>query len=434
MKKVGLTLAFCVPLLLVMMQGVLAQQAATGNGKLVAIQVAGSKRFPEAAIAAASGLQAGQHITREELQAAADRLGALGWFQNVRYRFSSMAENVTLTLELEDATTVPISFDNFPWFTNDELMQALKAALPLFDGTAPREGLVLAEMAEALRRLLLTRDVASPVDAELISQVGSDDMMMQFRASGASLKISAVEFTDPLAAGDKVVLASAQNLIGKPFSRFALELFAFEHVRPLYLERGHLRVKFPPALARFTGDPRKPLADNVLAIVRIEPGVVYRWGGIKWSGNKALLAEALDSVVAIPAGLSTNGMRVIEAWEKVRAEYGHRGYIEAKVTPTAQYDDAAQRITYRVQVEEGEQYRMGDLVVTGLSVRAERILRAAWPIEPGAIFNRALLDRFMVDADKKVMFGDYVVHYEKVGHMLRTNGGTRTVDVLMDFQ
>lgn len=410
------------------------QQPAAGSGKLAAIKVIGSKRFSEAAIASVSGLQPGQQVTREDLQAAADRLGALGWFENVRYRFTSMADSVTLTVELQDAPAVPVSFDNFPWFTDEEMAQALKAAVVLFDRTSPRVGTVPQAMAAALERLLATRDVKSKVEAELVGQVGSDEMMMRFRATEANLKISAVEFGNALAAGDRVVAANAPNLIGKPFSRFALELFAFEHVRPLYLERGHLRVNFPPAQARFTGDPRKPLENSVLAIVPIEPGMVYRWGGITWSGSQALSAEVLDSFVAVPVGLPANGMRVAESWEKVRAEYGRRGYVEAKLAPAAQYDDAPQRVSYRVQVEEGLQYRMGDLVITGLSVLAERKLRAAWPIEPGAIFDRMVLDRFLVDCESKKVFGDYVVHYDEVGHMLRTNGGTRTVDVLIDFK
>lgn len=410
------------------------QPPSSGAGKLVKIDIAGSKRFPEPSIVAVSGLQIGQQVAREDLQAAADHLGALGWFENVRYKFSSMLDNVTLTVELDDAPVVPVSFDNFPWFTNDELTQALKAAVTLFDGMSPKIGAVPQQMAAAIEQLLLTRDVKSKVEAELVGQVGSDQMVMKFRAVDAELKIGAVEFSDPLAANDKVVAANAPNLIGKPFSRFTLELFAFEHIRPIYLERGHLQVKFPPALARFTGDPRKPLPNTVLAIVQIEPGVAYRWGGVTWSGNQAISADVLNSFIVVPVGLPANGMRVAEGWETVRGEYARRGYVEAKLAQQADYNDAAQRVTYRVTVDEGLQYRMGDLVITGLSPRAERMLRQAWPVEPGAVFDRTALDRFLADSESKKIFGDYVVHYDEVGHLLRTNKGTRTVDVLIDFK
>ena len=49
-----------------------------------------------------------------------------------------------------------------------------------------------------------------------------------------------------------------------------------------------------------------------------------------------------------------NGMAIEGGWERVREEYGHRGYLEAKVEPVANYDDQAHTVSYTVAITEGK--------------------------------------------------------------------------------
>ena len=114
-----------------------APELAAQAGRIAAIRVVGSQRYTEAQVAAASGLHLRDTVGREEIQAAADRLSQLGSFASVRFRFTSTGESVAVEFQVEDAPTVPVFFDNFPWFADDELTAALRQAVDLFDGTAP---------------------------------------------------------------------------------------------------------------------------------------------------------------------------------------------------------------------------------------------------------------------------------------------------------
>src|SRR5207302_11307654 len=60
-----------------------------------------------------------------------------------------------------------------------------------------------------------------------------------------------------------------------------------------------------------------------------------------------------------------------------------RSYLDAKVSPAPQFNEANSTVAYNVKITEGAQYRMGELVITGLSVDAERRLRNAWRLAPG---------------------------------------------------
>ena len=59
-------------------------------------------------------------------------------------------------------------------------------------------------------------------------------------------------------------------------------------------------------------------------------------------------------------------------------------------TPKPQFDDAAHRVSYHVTFIEGAQYRMGEMVITGLSPDAEKRLRRAWLIPPGPNLRQRL--------------------------------------------
>src|ERR1700730_11977109 len=65
----------------------LAQMSASAR-QLIAIKVVGSKRFPEAAIAAATALQMGTAVVEDDFKKAARNLGDTGVFTDIAYSFS----------------------------------------------------------------------------------------------------------------------------------------------------------------------------------------------------------------------------------------------------------------------------------------------------------------------------------------------------------
>jgi outer membrane protein assembly factor BamA len=410
-----------------------AQPKPEAKGKITEMRVTGSTRYPESAVIAASGLKIGDVVGREELQAAADRLAGFGPFSTARYRFTSKGDAVSVEFQLEEAPTIPVWFDNFPWFTDDELTDGMKQAVALFDGTAPQQGLILDAMTDALQQMLASRNVKARVQHSIMSEPGGDHLILQFRVEGAVLRVNAVRFGDALASESLRLQSLVSELIGKPFSRFSFAVFTSEQILPLYLEKGFLRVKVGGPQARFTSDPNRPLPDNVLVIVPIEPGPVYHWTGVEWFGDAPASRSFLDPLIQFKPGDIVNGVQVIGLWHRVENEYTKYGFLEAKIVPVPVYDESALRVTYRVTVVAGVQYHMGEMIITGLSVPAEQKLRDAWQIPAGQIFNRVYFDEFLEDGLKKA-FADYPLHYAKVGHWLRENPATHTVDVLLDFQ
>jgi outer membrane protein assembly factor BamA len=411
-----------------------AQAPAPATAKVAAVKVTGSKRFSEDDIARAIGLAPGTQVTREQIQAGANRLSQLGWFNRVDYRFqtTSATKGVEIQFTVSDAPCAPVWFDNFPWFTDAELAGAIRAA-GLYDGTAPESGAALDSMREAIAGLMKSRNIAGEVEGEMIQAPESEGMIERFRVTGSEVRVASLELSDPMARDDKRIAQVLDSVVGKPYSRYTLAVFLFEQVRPAYTARGYLRVRFGEPITLFAGEPTKPLSSEVTVRVPIEPGVLYHWGGAAWSGQVALDSAALDALLSFKRDEPADALRLQAGWDRIGNEYGKRGYIEAKIEPTPQYDDAAERVSYAVRITEGTQYRMGQLVLTGLSLNAERQLLSNWKIARGDVFDNAYYEDF-VNGGARNVFRDTPVHFLRVGHLLRPNLQTKTVDVLLDFQ
>ena len=410
-----------------------SQEAKRKSDHIVSISSTGSKHFTSEQIAAASGLHPGSTVTREDLQAGADALSRLGCFSSVQYRFTTIPTGIKVEFQVVDAPAYPASFDNFPWFSDAELDAALKSAVILFDGTAPGTGAILDTMSETLVTLLATRGVHASVTHRLVTLPGGDRRAQQFRVEGPALKVEGIEFTDALAKNDRALHERVLDLVGKPFSRSAVELFEFEQVRPLYLAHAFLRVKFGPVSAGFTGNPTKPLRDEVLVVAPIESGPAYTFGGITWKGNSVIATDQLEKVVTLTPGQVANGNRIELTWEHVRDAYGKLGYLDANLALAPTYNDKTAKAFYTVSIDEGPPYHMGNLVLTGLSLEGERRIRNAWNIARGSVFDATAYEQFLTSGIAQAFVG-LPVHYDNIGHFLEKDSKESRVDVLLDFQ
>jgi outer membrane protein insertion porin family len=413
-----------------------AQQPAPKASKIAAIAITGTRKFTADQIASASGLKIGDVVTTEQIQAAADRLAALGVFSTVNYRFSSKGDTISLEFQVQEAHTVPLSFDDFPWFTDDEIAAALRQQVGLFTGESPESGAMVDEIAGVLDKLLASRHIKGELTHRLVAPPSGDGMILQFRVDNPSLRIHSVQFGDPLATESERLKDRVSDIKGQPYSRFAIEVFENEQVRPLYASKGYLRAKIGPPQPHMTGNPDDPAGSNIEVLIPITPGSVYSWNAVFWKGNTAILSANLDAAVGIKTGEVADGMKIEALWRDLELEYGKRGYLDAKLDPQPDFDDTTHRVSYRVNIVEGLPYRMGEMVVTGLSSDAEKQLRRAWQLAPGQVFDNAYFEKLlgMLAKPRREIFGELPIHYTQCGHFLRPDTDRHTVDVLLDFK
>ena len=410
--------------------------AATGTATVHEVHSDGLKSLTEAQVVALSELQPGSQAGRDDLQAAADKLLQSGLFAKVKYNFQTRTDGLTVTFHVEEATRLAAYFDNLPWFTDGELNDAIRKKLPFYDGTLPNAGTVVDQAADAISAFLVIHGLQAAIEHQVVANPNGDGSVQEFHIEGSSLQIAHLEFSDPSLNSSRVIQQNLSELQGRPYSRMAIDLFLTEQVRPVFQKQGYLRAKLGPPEVRLTGNPNQKLPEQIPVYVPVTPGAVYRWKGVGWSGNSVLSSLTLTGDLGLIVGEAVDGMALEAGLDRVREEYAHVGYVEAEIEPTPVYDDQAHTLAYTVRISEGKPYRFGALVITGLSIAAEKRLREGWPIPQNELFDKTTFEEFLtkLEARPGEIFRDLPVHYENVGHWIQPDAAKDTVDVLLDFK
>ena len=412
-----------------------AQTPDTATAPLREVRVEGQKHLSEAQIVGLTGLIAGSQVARSDLQAGADNLAKTGLFDKVSYNFETRT-GVIVTYHVEESPRIPAYFDNIPWFADSELSDAIRKKLPYFDGTLPQAGDAVEQAAEAIKELITSHGFEVTLEHQVTGNPTGDATVQLFKVEGPALRIEKLEFSDTSLLASKAVQQHLTEIVGKPYSRMAIDLFLTEAIRPVYLRKGSLHPKLGPPEIRLTGNPNQKLPEQIPVFVPSDPGPVYHWKEAHWAGNVTVSEFTLNGNVGLKPGDVADGMQIEAGWDRVREEFGHHGYLDAKVDPVPSFDESAHTVSYSVTIHEGPQYRFGKMVLTGLSPAAEKKLLAAWPIPQGEIFDKTKYEELLtkLQLHQEQIFGELPLHYETVGHWLQPDASTGTVDVLLDFK
>ncbi|HLL75805.1 MAG TPA: POTRA domain-containing protein [Pyrinomonadaceae bacterium] len=375
------------------------QQQPAGKMRLTKVEWVGLQRVKEEEVARVSGLSAGQEVDVAALDAAAERLVLSGLVTRVGYNLREAGGRASVTFEVVEAKregNIPVVFDNFVWFTRDELVAAVQKELPEFDGRASESNSAVAAVTRALERLLAERKIAGEVEYLPQASVTGGDPKHVFSVNGVSLPVCSVNFAGASAAVEPELRAVARQVVGTDYSQEAVAAFADSAVRALYHRRGHLKVRF--------GEPGAAVAESaackggVAVSLPVEEGQVYTWAGAEWGGNAAFPAAELDAALAIRPGEVADAARVERQLREVRKLYGRRGHLAMTWRERREFDDAARRVAFRFDVQEGPQYRMGELVVAGLSDADAARVRSEWKLRPGDAFDVTYVEGFLAGA------------------------------------
>src|SRR5579859_7548924 len=401
------------------------------------VRVEGAKHLTGAQIVPLTGLAPGTQVGRKELQDAADALVRTGLFAKLSFKFETHNDNLVVTFHIEENPRLPVSYDNFPWYSDSELDAAVRKELPFFDGHLPEAGQVVERAAAVLKGFVSARAANVEITHQVVLSPLSDGSEQQFSVEGPVPKIAKLEFSDSKLGEDLAVRAHIAEIAGHPYSRMAIDVFLAEQIRPIYQQQGFLQAKIGPAKVRLSGDPnQQKLAEQIPVYVPCVPGTIYRWKGVEWKGNAAISSITLTNAMGLKAGDVANGQAIEGGWERVREEYGQRGYLEAKVTPVASYDDAAHTTSYEVTIAEGPIFHYGSMAISGMSLAGERMIQEAWSMKPGDVFDKKVFEDFLLrlESHRETIFKELPVHYDTVGHFLQTDEEKRTVEVLLDFK
>ena len=375
-----------------------------------------------------TGLRPGGQVTREQMQAATDRLTGTGLFSDVRFGF----DGETLTFALEpSAAVVPVEYDNFPWWDDKALNLAVAAQVPLFHGALFPGGPMREQVVAALTSLLAAKGVEGAViSTTAVGNQSHDQVAIRYHIDTPPVVIAAFHiygysgvWTQPLEAVEKA--AFGEKIDGAVRERLG------DEVKAVYGKRGFIGMTMT---APVWGQPQ--LVNGEVAVpvntsITSEGGQ-YHVSGIHLNGDVFMTQEQF----AHSAKLHPGDVADQELWKQVQATvaapYRTHGYLDAKIDATPVLDKADHTVDYTIAVEPGPVYHMGKLTLVNLDEKQKAELMPYWLLHQGDVFNPELIPQSVADYHRLRAETLQTIH---AGFAAKWTGEqeTHTVDVVLTF-
>jgi outer membrane protein assembly factor BamA len=387
--------------------GTTARPLAPTAYKLIAVKVTGSKRFTQEEVAAASGLPVGTIAHEEDFRKAARQLGETGAFGNIAYTYSYSSAGTKLEFQVTDADKfIPARLADFVWFTDEELRQKVQERVPLFRGELPTSGRLPDQVSDVLQAVLVENGI--PGHVEYLRSIGKSEQVesIDYSVSGVSIRIRHIEFIGSGARELPLLQAAAEKLSDREYARTLFSSFIEQVLLPIYRERGYLKASCAPPQPKVVKPAASESSDNKQEVTFVDvtlpvtPSIQYKLTRWDWSGNKEISTDTLQPLLHVKAGQTANAVQLEDDLRTVQQLYGSRGYVTAAIKANAEFDDAAGTVAYRLAVDEGPVYHMGELEFRGLDNNLTARLRAAWKIRAGDVYDATYLKQFLPQARK----------------------------------
>jgi outer membrane protein assembly factor BamA len=430
--KAGALATTLLTLLLALSSDGLAQKQVT----LRRIEFVGLKKLTGQQVIDASGLKVGDAINPDVIDAAAEKLMQSGLFKKLGYKVRTTGDEATVIFEVEEASrNLPVVFENFVWFSEDEIARAIRQDVPFFDGTAPEAGTTTDKIAAALQRLLSQKKIAGRVEHMPYTNLAKGKQEILFTVEGVKIPVCSLHFPGAEAISEADLIKASQALLKADYSKKDAGGFATYTLFLLYRHIGHLRAQFQEPTAILEESPGQCVGGVALTIP-VNEGVVYSWNEADWSGNQALTKEDLTEALGMKSGELADGVKIDKGLKDVRKAYGRRGYIAVAFKESTEFDDAARRVSYRFNVIEGQRYFMGNLIVNGLPAEEVERLKEKWTLGSNAVFDESYLEDFGKTGLREFMTGlaQRTGSRPKVEMEMKPDRQKQTVNVIISFK
>src|SRR5882672_6242147 len=253
--------------LLTLLFGLSSDGLAQKQTTLRRIEFVGLKKLTGQQVIDASGLKVGDPINPDVIDAAAEKLMQSGLFKKLGYKLRTTGDEATVIFEVEEASrNLPVVFENFVWFSEDEIARAIRQDVPFFDGTAPEAGTTTDKIAMALQRLLSQKQIAGRVEHMPYTDVAKGKQEILFTVEGVKIPVCSLHSPGADAISEADLIKASQPLLKADYSRKDAAGFATYTLFLLYRHLGHLRAQFQEPTAALEESPSRCAGGVALTI------------------------------------------------------------------------------------------------------------------------------------------------------------------------
>jgi outer membrane protein assembly factor BamA len=400
---------------------------------LSGVAISGAKRFTQEELVSASGLKKGQQIDLPGIDAAADRLFKTGALASISYTYRTAGTSIEVQFKLAEAAKfVPCTYDNFVWFSDEELIAAARKEVPLFDGSLPLGGELPNQVSESLEHFLQTHSIKGSVSATISGSMGGAVGSYDLRVSDISIPVKSVAVKGgPLT---QESLAKAIHLISlSDYSRSVARGVGQSGLTEAYQDEGYLQAKFSDPQVVMKDPQGHDASLGVTLIYDVIPGPQFHSTGVTWSGNQALSESDLSKLMEVKPGDVASRDKMNWSLVAINDRYGKDGYLAARVETTPEFDAAKAQVHFQAKISEGAQYHMGIFTASGVTEILANKLKDAWRLRTGQIYD-ASYEKAYIQQDMGGVMRPSATSRFTVNVSRKINAETHVVDVELEIK
>jgi outer membrane translocation and assembly module TamA len=180
--------------------------------------------------------------------------------------------------------------------------------------------------------------------------------------------------------------------------------------------------KLTPYLVKAETDQR-----SYILSIEMETGPVYHIGELRVRDATVFSPSELRDQIPLKTGDVMNDDKLWEGIESIKQLYAQKGYIETNVGVTGGIDHTERRVDVTLELQEGKQYRVGSIEVSGLDSKTANLLRSS--LEPGQVFHRTIIKKFLTE-NRETLPADA----SERDVMVERNSEEGTVAIVFDFR
>ena len=364
--------------------------------------MAGNRSYTREQVIQVAGLRIGQLAGKVEFEAARDRLVACGAFETVGYKFEPGAgkQGYVATFQVTEVDPLlPVRFEELG-VPDQELDAVLHAKDPLYSRSKlPATKVVMERYTAWVQEYLASKGITEKI-ALKVTPVATDEFAIVFRPARDLPAVAQVTFQGNQVLAQNVLREAVHGTaIGMPYSEAGFREMLNNSVRPVYEQRGRVRVAFPEVRAEPVSD-----VEGVHVFVKVDEGQSYELGKVSIAGPSPVDAATLIKAGDFKTGDVANFDRVNEGIEKIRKAVRHAGYLDVKVTSERAIHDEKKAVDVAVHIDSGAQYHMGKLTLVGLDLNGEAEILRIWSMKEGKTLNPDYPDYFLNRIKEEALF------------------------------
>lgn len=388
--------------------------------------VEGNKLYTAEQIIGATGLRVGAPGGKVLFEAARDRLLATGYFTSVGYRFESAPGQATYlaSFQVEEVPEVYAwRIEDLP-VTRDEFERYAKMYNPMFGPKMPATEQALAFHRRLLQELANKRGAPAQVVSK-IEPEGKDQLAIVFRPNTPRPTIAEVRFSGNKKVETRFLMQAISPIaIGAPWYEPRFREYLANQITPIYEARGLMRVSYPKVTTEQSASVR-----GLVVTVEIAEGEPFNLSRLEVTGTH-LDGDELQRELQVKLDEPVNMSAIAAGVERVMKRLKDTGYMKAGFTAQRRINDSAKTVEVFVRVDQGPRFSFRKLVLQGLDLESEPVIRKLWALKEGEPYRANYPDYFLERVREDGLFDNL----GKTAAEAKIDEAALAVDVVLTFK